>query len=125
MGQTWRAVMLPSCLFGVAVGGGLLYWKYSSNELSSAGVDDRAYRIVHNASQNKVDKYSAIGAAAGGVVGALTGAGIAPMIATGVAFGPIYFAAEKQFGLNKYYPKEAPVDLDGIKAQIDKLFGKK
>jgi hypothetical protein len=39
--------------------------------------------------------------------------------------GPIYFAAEKQFDLKQYYPKEKLVDLDGIKAQIDKILGKK
>jgi hypothetical protein len=103
----------------------MLYYKHTQGVLDVPGVDDRAYRITKNTAQTEVDRYSAIGATAGGVLGALSGAGIVSLAFTGVAMGPIYFAAEKQFDLKQYYPKEKLVDLDGIKAQIDKILGKK
>ena len=37
--------------------------------IDDAGVDDRAFRIAHSASQTAVDRESLIGAAAGALVG--------------------------------------------------------
>jgi hypothetical protein len=100
--------MLPSTLFGLAIGAGLLIIKrdpHNPTELDLPGVDDRAYRLTNNTVQNKIDKYSTIGAAAGAILGVATRSGVLPSAATGIALGPLYFAAEKTFQLDQYYPK--------------------
>ena len=79
-----------------AVGGtllslGLLAAKEYKGELSVEGVDDRAFRIVHSQSQQRVDRGSEIGALAGAAAGAVLGRhGFRSVLAssfTGVAIG--------------------------------------
>ena len=66
MSATLRNIAPISSFLGGSLSLGSLYAKYLSGDLvSNEAVDDRAYRIYKNEGQNKVDKYSIIGTAAG------------------------------------------------------------
>lgn len=73
LGSSLRTCAFPGTLLGVALSLSMLYAKDYNGSLDVAGVDDRAYRLVHNEGQVKVDQYSVIGAAAGATAGAVLG----------------------------------------------------
>ena len=73
LGSTWRAAMLTSVAGGLAATAALTLFKAARGELDAAGVDDRAYRIAHSASQNAVDRAALLGGAAGAAAGAILG----------------------------------------------------
>ena len=68
--------------------------------LSTDEIEDRAYRLVNNESQNKVDRYSAIGALSGATVGAISIG--RPLVGgfVGIAGGVAAYLAV-QYGLGK------------------------
>lgn len=98
---------------------GLLFGKNYKGDLTLAGVDDRAYRIKNNATQNKVDYYSGIGAVTGITLGAVISGSITAALATsvaGVAIGVASYAGE--FYYEKTYNQKL---FDTVKTWVDSL----
>ena len=87
--------------FGAVVGTiasyGVLAFKDYRGELSAEGVDDRAFRIEHNAGQVRVDQASYAGLLGGAAAGAIFGKhGFRTVLSTGftgVALGVMTVAA--------------------------------
>ena len=93
----WFKVMPEAPLIGCAVALSLLAAKHLHTPMDEDGVDDRAFRIVNNAGQVKVDRYSFIVGGIGAAVGAVTIRGFRPILAssaTGVAFGVVFHVIE-------------------------------
>lgn len=88
---------VSAALFTTISAGALLKKEYEGL-LDEDGVNDRAFRIAHNAGQVKVDKYAAIGAGVGASVGAILGrAAVRSVLSsslTGVAAGVVAYASE-------------------------------
>lgn len=104
IGTAWRRMLPISTMLGGLASSGMLYNKQLKGELDVAGVDDRAYRIAHNAGQLKVDRYSVVGSLTA-MTGAVLGGGFGPFTlaaaaCTGVAFSVVVFALERM-GLSK------------------------
>jgi len=93
--DAWKKSMTIAPVLGGIFVPSLLIGKDVMGDLTDDGVDDRAYRIVHNEGQNKVDKYSIIGACSGAIFGVLIGGGYIAAASTGVALSVIYYSAEK------------------------------
>ncbi|KAJ1398705.1 hypothetical protein B484DRAFT_406576 [Ochromonadaceae sp. CCMP2298] len=77
-----------------------LYIKNYRTPMEADGVDDRAYRIMHNTKQTKVDQFSIVGAAVGAAVGAVAVPGLRGILAssaTGVVAGLICFGGESHY----------------------------
>ena len=75
------------------------------------GVDDRAFRIMHNKGQVKIDKYSTVGAAVGAGIGAVSLVGMSAVLAgasTGVAVGVLYYCIEKEGWLKQLMKIKMP-----------------
>lgn len=100
----WTRVMIPAPVIGAAVTLSMLYAMDYSKPMGADGVDDRAFRIIKNEGQVKVDNYSTIAAAGGAALGAVSVGGLPAVLAgasTGVAFGVVYYMVEKQGLLQK------------------------
>ena len=93
------------------VSGAMLLKKDYDGALSAEGVDDRAYRIVHNAGQVHVDRYSLIGAGVGATAGAIWGPLAATSVlsgaATGVALGVLASVAARKLEAQAAAPPPA------------------
>ena len=100
----WSRVMPIYPFVGMAITMSMLYGKHQQGILDEDGVDDRAYRIHHNAGQTAADKYSTLGAAAGAAAGAVIGKlgfrSILSAGATGAALGVGFYAVELSGVLN-------------------------
>eukprot|EP01040_Poterioochromonas_malhamensis_P019291 gene19291-22753_t len=73
VGLSARTVFPLTVVGGLSIAYGKLYNSYLDGKLDADGVDDRAYRIIHNRGQVKVDQYTALGAMVGvfaGILGA-------------------------------------------------------
>lgn len=95
----WSRVMVSAPIIGSFVTLSMLHGLDYSKPMGIDGVDDRAYRIMHNQGQVKVDKYSTVGAAVGAGIGAVSLAGMSAVVAgasTGVAVGVLYYCVEKE-----------------------------
>lgn len=92
-----RALPLSAALF-TTISACALYKKQVDGELTNERNDDRAFRILHNESQVKIDRYATFGACAGLSTGAVLGrAALRSAMAagvTGIALGVIAFGAE-------------------------------
>jgi hypothetical protein len=104
MVKVWRNFVPMSTLLGATVSTSMIYGKDLKGDMTVEGVDDRAYRIVKNKAQTKVDTYSAVGATAGAVTGVIVGGATVPLFCTGVALGVAAYATEKQYNANQPPP---------------------
>jgi len=93
--QAWKTSMTMGPIIGGLLVPSLLIAKDFNGDLTEDGVDDRAYRIVHNEGQNLVDKYSLIGVCTGSICGVILGSGYLPAMSTGVALSVIFYGVEK------------------------------
>eukprot|EP01032_Pedospumella_encystans_P027343 gene27343-30907_t len=94
----WTRVMVPAPFIGTAISLSMLFAMDYYKPMGLEGVDDRAFRIMNNAGQVKVDKYSTVALAAGAAIGAVTIGGLSAILAgasTGVAAGVGVYSAEK------------------------------
>eukprot|EP01036_Dinobryon_divergens_P041628 gene41628-55198_t len=105
LSSTWKVVMPVACTLGAAASLGILYYKAEFQKvLDVEGVDDRAYRIKHNANQSKADLYSGVGAVAGATIGILSKGYLGTAIAgslTGVGLGVIAMGAQLYYNKHK------------------------
>lgn len=86
----WTRVMVPAPFIGTAITLSMLFAMDYYKPMRLEGVDDRAFRIINNTGQVKVDKYSTVAMATGASIGAVTIGGIPAILAgasTGVAAG--------------------------------------
>lgn len=100
----WTRAMIPAPVIGAAVTLSMLYALDYSKPMGPDGVDDRAFRIIKNEGQVKVDNYSTVAAAGGAAVGAVSIGGFPAVLAgasTGVALDVVYYMMEKQGLLQK------------------------
>lgn len=97
-GTPWRASVLGAAAAGLAATYGLTAALAAQGKLTAEGVDDRAYRILKNAGQARVDRLAlggaALGAAAGAVVFGAGLYGVAAHAALGCALGVAARGAE-------------------------------
>jgi len=103
--------MIPAPVLGAAITLSMLYALDYSKPMGTDGVDDRAFRIVKNEGQVKVDNYSTVAAAGGAALGAVSVGGLPAVLAgasTGVAFGVVYYMVEKQGLLQKLKELKLP-----------------
>mmetsp|Transcript_12148 Transcript_12148/g.12222 ORF Transcript_12148/g.12222 Transcript_12148/m.12222 type:complete len:179 (-) Transcript_12148:94-630(-) len=88
-GKTLGRSMRIGLPLSAALGGSLsiiyLCVLESKGKLDIAGVDDRAYRLKHNADVQRVDQYSSIGGAAGLAIGVIASGHISTAIAASLA----------------------------------------
>jgi hypothetical protein len=81
-----------------AASAGALFKKNVDGALDPEANDDRSFRLIHNASQNRVDKYATIGACLGLADGAILGrAALRSTVAsglTGLALGVAAFGVQ-------------------------------
>lgn len=75
VGLAARTVFPLTVVGGLSIAYGKLYKSYLDGKLDADGVDDRAYRIIHNRGQVKVDQYTALGAMVGVFAGILISKG--------------------------------------------------
>lgn len=101
--NVWRGFVPKATIVGTAFSSSMVYYKDMTGGLDIAGVDDRAYRIVHNEGQVKADRYSLIGAAAGAVTGVIVGGSTLPLSCTGIALGVLVYGAEKKYNKSKEF----------------------
>ena len=102
----WRTFVPAATLLGGTFSSSMIYMKDIKGDMTVDGVDDRAYRIVKNKAQTKVDTYSAMGATAGALTGVIVGGATLPLACSGVALGVAAYATEKQ-----YNATQAPPDV--------------
>lgn len=104
LSRTWR-VATPLCaVVGFAASVGMLLQKQEQGALTVDGVDDRAYRLIHNPSQKEMDRRAMIGLALGlssiilfrGTGNALAGG------LTGLSLGALSVTAQQ--AAKKYLP---------------------
>lgn len=96
--SAWMRTMVPAPFIGGVVTLSMLYALDYSKPMGVDGVDDRAFRIMNNTGQVKVDKYSTVGAAVGAAVGAISLGGLSTILAgtsTGIAVGVLAYCVEK------------------------------
>jgi hypothetical protein len=90
--------MPSSAVIFTAASAVALYKKQLDGGLSEDGVDDRAFRIVKNSGQVKVDQYALAGASVGAALGAVVGRtavrAVLSSSLTGVAAGVALYSAE-------------------------------
>lgn len=102
VGLTARTVFPLTVMGGLTVAYGKLYKTYLDGKLDNDGVDDRAYRILHNKGQVKVDQYTAIGAMVGVIAGIAVSRGrpgsTLSSACFGIACGIVSHVAEEKFG---------------------------
>lgn len=101
VGLTARTVFPLTVMGGLAVGYSRLYMAYLDGKLDEKGVDDRAYRLIKNVEQRKVDQYTAMGAIIG-VVAGLTAAKGRPGVTLssacmGIVCGIVSHLVEEKF----------------------------
>ena len=123
--KSWKSNMPFYSLIGVGVGLSALYGSVYYKKIDVAGVDDRAYRIIHNKSQNEVDGYSHYGAIAGATLGILSTGSISVAAAsamTGIALGVISYSSEKYY--EKQYGQKL-FDINNIENEIKKALSPK
>lgn len=104
MRTAWTRVMAPAPFIGTAMTLSMLFAMDYYKPMGLEGVDDRAFRIMNNAGQVKVDKYSTVAMAVGAAIGAVAIGGIPAILAgasTGVAAGVGVYSAEKAGWLQK------------------------
>ena len=101
MANVWHSFVPSATIVGATFSSSMLYGKDLKGDLTIPGVDDRAYRIVKNPGQVKVDRYSLIGFGAGAVVGTIVGGATVPLACTGIAMGPMAYLIEKKYVENK------------------------
>lgn len=109
--QAWRRVMPITPIIGGMATLGLLYAKNLNEQMGANGIDDRAYRILHNKGQVKVDQRSIVGGAIGAALGTVIAPGIATVFAaasTGVAAGTLFHVIDN-FGIWKLAAKQVEV----------------
>mmetsp|Transcript_20197 Transcript_20197/g.33795 ORF Transcript_20197/g.33795 Transcript_20197/m.33795 type:complete len:179 (+) Transcript_20197:58-594(+) len=95
--SAWLRVMPVAPLLGLTATLTMLFVKNFRQELDDDGVDDRAFRLINNYNQMKLDQFSVIGAAVGAGAGAILRPGLRSIMAsstTGVVFGILAFGAE-------------------------------
>lgn len=101
IGQSSRSIFPLTLVGGVSIAYGKLYKAYLDGKLDNDGVDDRAYRIMHNMNQRKVDRYCAIGATVGAVAGMAMARGRPGITLSsaclGIVCGVASFVGEKLF----------------------------
>mmetsp|Transcript_8193 Transcript_8193/g.12228 ORF Transcript_8193/g.12228 Transcript_8193/m.12228 type:complete len:176 (-) Transcript_8193:109-636(-) len=112
---TFRSIIPIASLMGGSLSLASLFAKYNKGDLNSNdAVDDRAYRIYRNEGQNKVDKYSFIGAIAGAAASIVVpSTSISLLLAsasTGMATGVLIYAGEK--AANHFNEKFFPPAVD-------------
>ena len=96
--RAWVRVMPIAPILGSISTLTLLFAKNYSAPMNEDAIDDRAFRIMQNKGQVKVDKYSVVGAAVGVAFGTVIAPGFGTVLAassTGLATGTLYYAAEK------------------------------
>ena len=104
VGKAWRNVMPVAPIIGSVLTLTMLYAKHYNTPMDIDGVDDRAFRIMHNNGQVKIDRYSVLGAAAGAAIGTVVMPGLRSALAgssTGVVFGMLFYVAESRGLLEK------------------------
>ena len=92
-----RTLVISPIIGGIATSLLLLGKAYSDETLTYAGVDDRAFRLVNNEGQNRVDLYSAMGATAG-IITAVVGRAPLGVVPLGIAAGVVASVAQKFVG---------------------------
>jgi hypothetical protein len=103
--RTWR-IATPLCaMIGMGASISLLVQKYEQGALTVDGVDDRAYRLIHNGSQKEMDRRAVIGLAVGlSSIILFRGAGNAVAAGlTGLTLGAVSVPAQE--AAKKYLPK--------------------
>ncbi len=105
-GEVWKRAMPLSAMLGTVACAGLLTYKAqdpsSTPAFDAAGVDDRAYRLAKHEGQTKMDKYAFVGGLiGGGVGGVILRSALVASTSTGIAFGSMYYAAEKAEALDQ------------------------
>jgi len=86
-------VMTALPIITSAVTTSMLYGMVQNKNIDNAGIDDRAFRLTRNKGQIMVDKFTAVGAAAGSFTGMLTGTPVIASAFSGAAAGVVgYFA---------------------------------
>mmetsp|Transcript_93743 Transcript_93743/g.183802 ORF Transcript_93743/g.183802 Transcript_93743/m.183802 type:complete len:176 (-) Transcript_93743:29-556(-) len=110
--KAWLKVMPIAPIIGTIGSLSLLYGKNATTPFGSDGIDDRAFRIMHNKGQVKVDKYS--------VVGSVLGMGCATVMAPGI--GPIFAAASTGVAVGcAYYKIDSLGLLDSVASQLEQM----
>lgn len=101
--RSWRIATPVGAMMGLAASMGLLMQKYEQGALTVDGVDDRAYRIMHNQSQKETDRRAIIGLAVG-LSSIILFRGVGNAVAaglTGISIGalsvPVEEAVKKNF----------------------------
>lgn len=91
--QAWRKVMPIAPVVGTFLSLAGLYGLNYSKPMGVDGIDDRAFRIMHNKGQVSQDQCSIVGGAVGAAFGTVVVPGVVPVLAaasTGVALGCVY-----------------------------------
>jgi hypothetical protein len=97
--KAWIRTMTAAPILGATAALAMLYAKNYNEMIGEEGIDDRAYRIMHNQGQVRADKYGMTGAAIGAAIGTIVAPGVAPVLAsafTGVAMGVAVHVAESK-----------------------------
>lgn len=114
--HAWRRVMPIAPVIGSALSlTGLFVLNYTK-PMGFDGIDDRAYRIMHNKGQVRVDQRTILGGAIGAAVGTAVAPGLVSILAassTGVAAAFVYDKGES-LGLWK----RASAEVDKYRKQF-------
>jgi hypothetical protein len=97
--KAWIRTMTAAPILGATATLAMLYAKHYNEMIGEEGIDDRAYRIMHNPGQVRTDKYGMTGAAIGAAIGTIVAPGVGPVLAsafTGVAVGVAVHVAESK-----------------------------
>lgn len=97
--QAWVRSMTVSPILGTMAALTMLYAKHYNEPMGEEGIDDRAYRIMHNKGQVRTDQYGMTGAAIGVAIGTLVAPGVGTIMAsacTGVAVGVAVHVGESK-----------------------------
>jgi hypothetical protein len=96
----WIRAMPFAPILGCSLTLSALYSKHYRTPMDADGVDDRAYRIMQNTRQTKVDQFSVVGAALGAAVGAVVVPGLRGIMAssaTGVVVGLVCYGGQSHY----------------------------
>ena len=97
LGARWSAIMPLSAPVGCAFALSMLLAKAFGEGMTSADVDERAYRIANNAGQVRTDLFAAAGLAGGAAAALRSGRNALALGSTGIALGVAAHVVLKAF----------------------------
>lgn len=99
--RSWRRIMVPSTLIGIAATSSMLYYEHSNGTLKESIIDERAYNIATDEERIKIDKYSLYGLVSGAIASVIVGQSLFSLSFTGLALGYTFYHGQKEFVNNK------------------------